>query len=89
LGYFALNRATQSASSVAIPEIKVDPTAQRKTAQPPAQQTETTAQAAREPSMGQVSTELVPPTTDGLSPARKISTTRIIVENDLEVRTLK
>jgi hypothetical protein len=35
--------------------------------------------------MGAVSTELVPPSTDGLSPARRISTTRIIVENDREV----
>jgi hypothetical protein len=89
LGYFALNRATQPASIVAIPEIKVDPTAQGKAVPPPAEQVETTALPAGDSSMGQVSTELIPPTTDGLSPARRISTTRIIVENDLEVRTLK
>jgi hypothetical protein len=42
-------------------------------------------QAVSDQSMGAVSTELVPPATDGLSPPRRIATTRIIVENDREV----
>jgi hypothetical protein len=37
-------------------------------------------------SMGEVSSELVPPSTDGLSPARRISTTRILLDGDKEVR---
>jgi hypothetical protein len=89
LGYFALNRSTQPASSVVIPEIKADLPAQAKVLPPSTEPTEQAASSPNDSSMGQVSTELVPPTTDGLSPARKISTTRIVVENDLEVQTLK
>jgi hypothetical protein len=37
-------------------------------------------------SMGDVSSELVPPSTDGLSPARRISTTRILLDGDKEIR---
>ena len=93
LGYLALNRATlfatPAASVVAIPEITVDPSRQGKVLPPPVQSTEATDVSASDSSMGQVSTELVPPTTDGLSPARKISTIRILIENDLEVQKLK
>jgi hypothetical protein len=62
-----------------VPTIQADPAAQAKGPPPPSPV---------EPgdkSMGEVSTELVPPTTDGLSPARRISTIRIIVENDKEI----
>jgi hypothetical protein len=37
-------------------------------------------------SMGDVSTELVAPTTDGLSPARKIGTIRIMTDGDKEIK---
>ncbi len=37
-------------------------------------------------SMGQVSDELVPPSTDGLSPPRKVNAVRIIVDGDREIR---
>jgi hypothetical protein len=63
----------------AVPVIQADPAAQAK-GPPPALPVEP-----GDKSMGDVSTELVPPTTDGLSPARKISTIRIIVENDKEI----
>ncbi len=62
-----------------VPTIQADPAAQAK-GPPPPPPTET-----GDKSMGEVSTELVPPTTDGLSPARRISTIRIIVENDKEI----
>jgi hypothetical protein len=35
--------------------------------------------------MARIDGELVPPTTDGLSPARRIPTIRIVVENDREI----
>ena len=88
-GYLVFNRSKHLASTTAVPEIKVDVSAQGKAVAPPETTPVSTPVPANEASMGQVSTELVPPTTDGLSPARKISTTRIIVENDLEVQTLK
>jgi hypothetical protein len=59
-----------------VPTIQADPAAQAK-GPPPVEP--------GDKSMGEVSTELVPPTTDGLSPARRISTIRIIVENDREI----
>jgi hypothetical protein len=62
-----------------VPTIQADPAAQAK-GQPPPPPVEP-----GDKSMGEVSTELVPPTTDGLSPARRISTIRIIVENDREI----
>ncbi|MGL4636880.1 MAG: hypothetical protein ACRCWF_12930 [Beijerinckiaceae bacterium] len=80
---------------VAVPEIKAVPEAVTKTAVVPEAPVAAPAPVAATPattgdaSMGQVSTELVPPTTDGLSPARRISTIRIIVENDQEVRALR
>ena len=37
-------------------------------------------------SMGQVSDELVAPSTDGLSPPRKVNAVRIVVEGDREIR---
>jgi hypothetical protein len=37
-------------------------------------------------SMGEVSTELVAPTTEGLSPARRIGTTRILLDGDREIK---
>ena len=93
LGYLAFNRVTPfvtpPASVVAVPEITVDPSRQGKVLPPAVQSTEVTDLPASDSSMGQVSTELVPPTTDGLSPARKISTIRILIENDLEVQKLK
>jgi hypothetical protein len=66
-----------------IPTIRADPSAQTKGAAPAAE-SETTGQAANT-SMGNVSTQLVPPSTEGLTPARKITTIRILVENDREV----
>jgi hypothetical protein len=39
--------------------------------------------------MGEVSSELVPPVTDGLSPPRRIPTLRIVVENDRELPQAK
>jgi hypothetical protein len=78
---FGIGRGTKEAASV--PTILADPSAQTKGAAPPAE-TETAAQPA-DKSMGNVSTELVPPTTDGLTPARKVTTIRIFVENDREV----
>ncbi len=73
---FGGSPAPQEAS---IPTIRADPSAQAK-APPPAPPTE-----AGDKSMGDISTELVPPTTDGLSPPRKVNAIRIIVENDREV----
>jgi hypothetical protein len=40
-------------------------------------------------SMGQVSTDLIAPSTEGLTPARKIGTIRILVEGDKEIGTLR
>jgi hypothetical protein len=37
-------------------------------------------------SMGSAPAELIPPSTEGLAPARKVNATRIIVEDDREVR---
>jgi len=36
--------------------------------------------------MGALSSELIPPSTDGLSPARKVNALRIVVDGDREVR---
>ncbi len=36
--------------------------------------------------MGQVSDELIAPTTDGLSPPRKVNAVRIVVDGDREIR---
>jgi hypothetical protein len=78
------------AARAPVPTIQTDPAALTKAPPPAPQQiapepTSITARAVGDQSMGAVSTELVPPSTDGLSPARRIATTRIIVENDKEV----
>jgi hypothetical protein len=70
-----------------VPTIQADPATLTK-GPPPDTQLYSSASSGRSVSdqgMGAVSTELVPPSTDGLSPARRIATTRIIVENDREV----
>lgn len=72
-----------------IPTIQGDPSSPKAPpALPPT--TEPTVETAVRPvdggaSMGAVSNDLVPPATEGLSPARKVNATRIIVENDREV----
>ncbi len=76
--YLLFGGEKQSREAV-VPVIQADPVAQAK-GPPPSPTIEP-----GDKSMGEVSTELVPPTTDGLSPARRISTIRIIVENDREV----
>ncbi|MFM9974855.1 MAG: hypothetical protein ACKVON_09845 [Beijerinckiaceae bacterium] len=65
----------------AIPEIKVDPNAEVR-AKPPSEPVQPL-------SMGQVSTDLIAPSTEGLTPARKIGTIRILVEGDKEIGTLR
>jgi hypothetical protein len=80
-----------------VPEIKASPDVMSKTVVPPEAVAQTPVTSVPVPvppvsadaSMGQVSTELVAPTTDGLSPARRITTIRILVENDKEVRALR
>ena len=74
---FGVGRGADIAATV--PTIKADPAAQAKGPAPAAEgQTTNT-------SMGDVSSELVPPSTEGLTPARRVSTTRIRVENDREI----
>jgi hypothetical protein len=45
----------------------------------------TAAPPAPEVDMARIDSDLVPPATDGLSPARRVPTIRIVVENDREV----
>ncbi len=78
---FGMGKDANNAATV--PTIKADPAAQYK-GPAPAPATETAGQSA-DTSMGAISTELVPPSTEGLSPARRVSTIRIIVENDREI----
>jgi hypothetical protein len=79
LAAYLLFGALNAPREAVVPVIQADPAAQAK-GPPPLPPVEP-----GDKSMGEISTELVPPTTDGLSPARKISTIRIIVENDLEI----
>ncbi len=65
----------------AVPVIKVDPNAEAR-AKPPEEPVQPL-------SMGQVSTDLIAPSTEGLTPARKIGTIRILVEGDKEIGTLR
>ena len=78
-----------SAVRTPVPTIQSDPAALTRGAAPASlsEPSPSPGQAVGDQAMGAVSTELVPPTTDGLSPARRIATTRIIVENDREVTT--
>jgi hypothetical protein len=52
----------------------------------PRQTTASSSTAGTPVSMGEVSTELVAPTTDGLSPARKIGTIKILLDGDREIK---
>jgi hypothetical protein len=79
LATYLLFGGVKAPGEAVVPVIQADPAAQAK-GPPPSPTIEP-----GDKSMGEISTELVPPTTDGLSPARKISTIRIIVENDREV----
>jgi hypothetical protein len=85
----------------AIPEIRADPAAAAKAPPPvetqPSVKPETATALPAAPqnvptqpvSMGQVSTDLIAPSTEGLSPARKIGTIRILVEGDKEIGALR
>lgn len=69
--------------AVPAPAAPVPPPAQEAApAAPPQQQ----AAVPQDPAMGELSTELVPPSTEGLSPARKVNAIRIIMDGDREVR---
>ncbi len=89
-GWLAYQRSG-SREVVSIPEIKALQDAISKTVVPleAPSHVPVASVPASETSMGQVSTELVPPTTDGLTPARRINTIRILVENDKEVPALR
>ncbi len=78
---FGMGKGVNTAATV--PTIKADPAAQTKGAAP-AETSETAGHSANR-SMGDISSELVPPSTDGLTPARRVSTIRILVENDREI----
>jgi hypothetical protein len=91
-GFWAYQFSSNSGRVAVVPEIKASPDALNKTIVPAEAVVQTSVDAApasADASMGKVSTELVAPTTDGLSPARRISTIRILVEDDQEVRTLQ
>jgi hypothetical protein len=93
IAWLLLGQTSEPPPQASIPVIRADPAAQGK-APPPAPPVETQAEAQAEAqpadkSMGAVSTELVPPTTEGLTPARKVNAVRIIVEGDQEVRPLR
>jgi hypothetical protein len=77
-----------AAAPVTVPAVQVQPTEVARgipqaTVSSPAVQS--AAQPSAEVSMGVVSDELVAPQTDGLTPARRVQTIRIVVENDREV----
>jgi hypothetical protein len=89
LAWMLLGDTSEAPPQASIPVIRADPAAQGK-APPPAPPVE--AQAETQPadkSMGAVSTELVPPATEGLTPARKVNAVRIVVEGDQEVQPLR
>jgi hypothetical protein len=80
-GFLAFNHFSGAPVAANLPEIKADTAALTKRL-PPA---ETPVEASTNPAMGGISTDLVPPSTDGLVPARRVNAVRIIVENDREV----
>jgi hypothetical protein len=87
--WLLLGNTGETPPQASIPVIRADSAAQGKA---PAPEPPADVQAEALPadkSMGAVSTELVPPTTEGLTPARKVNSVRIIVDGDQEVRSLR
>ncbi len=74
--------AAPPAATPVPPPVVVPPVVVAPPASPPAP----VASAPADTSMGQVSDELIAPTTDGLSPPRKVNAVRIVVDGDREIR---
>jgi hypothetical protein len=88
VGYLLLGPVPDVPLQAGVPVIRADPDASGKASLPslPIEPTAGIANAPPDPiAMGDVTSDLIAPSTEGLSPARKVTSIRIVVKNDVEV----